>query len=463
MLDREMPVDGSSRKPVVFWWFWLAAAVLLIGTVGFIFLRPVGSSEINASLANGPAEKQERVADTTTDRERTSTTSSTVGQEEVANERPDKQSEAGRTVAAETTGSRTPAAASSKKDAIIEVETTEERRISGSAFPLAQNTLLTEDDQNEETGGPLKNDQRTVDKTSNKENNSNKDQAVSESPADANNADRPLPEVEVFVLDQLPGEEIAALDQEPLPLSRINIYNPKKPLFVPFEINGGVLAGVNGNAIGLMTELRTGLKLNDAGKWSVQSGIGFHVQREPFLVSFRPSSQKDLANEQASLDSQNNSDPVAQDPGFNSVSEAVESSKVKVTTAYLDVPILLDWQFSRTWGVAAGVRMSWLQKTSWKGVSNNPNGSFLGAGLDVTVSNSSRQYVLYQYGNGNYAAPTSLVLNKFFTSGTLGVTFRPNARWNVRLQYQHSLTNQLDNPVYQKTDRSLWLSTGFRF
>lgn len=107
--------------------------------------------------------------------------------------------------------------------------------------------------------------------------------------------------------------------------------------------------------------------------------------------------------------------------------------------------------------------MSWLLQSVW----TQPNPVELGNSLDqsgYTLVTSNRQLSFSQATAGsNSSNPISFLLNDFYMAGTLGVTFRPTARWQIRAQYQHSITNTLDNEVFTSPDRSLRLSFGVQF
>jgi hypothetical protein len=441
MLDQEMPVDGKSRKPIVFWWYWMAAAAVLVGAIGLFWLLPPEKPELGAMLVPLAGEQQltagNEVPDTPAELAPAATEPALARMEETPlspseNHRPSERQDREMT-------------------AMSGVDTQE-------SGPLAEEDLASAP----EAATDIPDDLTTL----SKEVISSVEAAetLSENPV-LTNPQSPGPQLRAaFTLDQLPKPLIAALDQKPLPLSRINGYNPKKPLLVPLEINAGLIAGLNSGAIqGGMTELRSGIYLHNAARWSFQTGIGLHLQREPFRISFKTSGSEVEAD---AAESPGPGNPTTSDPGqitdFYSLSKAVATSDIDLQTLYLDVPLLFDWQFSRHWSVSAGGRMSWLLSTVWKASRNDESLNFSGgAGFDLALSNSSRQYAIYPLGSNN--VPTTLVLSDFYASGTLGLTYRPNTRWNLRLQYQHSLTNQLDNSVYQKTDRSLWLSAGLRF
>lgn len=459
MLDQEMPVKGNSRKPAAFWWFWMAAAVLLIGTVGFLWLRPAGSSNLNGLEANSLNENQEQLITAQHQLETLADKEEKLSQKEELI-KSDETTSAGAQMAAVTpTRSSTSLPASQKKEggSIREAGTGEIVRVENSANRQAP---VVQDETEEIANGPEEKDKLIGNEAQFGERPENEMEAIAEPSIKRATIEENPMIMDAFLVENLPEQSIASLDQGSLPLTRLNMYNPKRPLFVPLEINAGLVTGFeSGGITGIMTELRTGLKLHDAGKWSLQTGVGLHQQQEPFRVSLKNSASQTEADALSTPDVGNSNDP-GQSADFMNVAKAVESSNVDLKTLYLDMPILLDWQFSRHWGVFAGGRMSWLLKATWENINPNESLGFAGGALDVELNNSNRQYVLYQSGNN---APTALELNDFFTSGTLGLSYRPSARWNVRLQYQHSLTNQLDNPVYQKVDRSLWLSAGLRF
>lgn len=462
MLDQEMPVQGDSRKPIVFWWFWAAAAVMLIGTIGFLLFRPVGSSESEDALANISQDRQELPAKADELRNSADLSNSTQSGEQTdsniaAQEIPAKTFKNNKAV----TTTKTNLDEATSRLGRIEIKAATESESS---------TVQLENERSEEqlksNGGPENEENITQEILSQGEANiarNNSTQAAIVDPARVESG----PDQAVFTLENLPAQTIAMLQQEPLQLSRINEYNPKRPLLVPLEINAGLIAGLeSGGIVGGMTELRTGLFLHNTAKWSFQTGVGFHLQQDPFRISFKNSGNvsADRAESPTNMDNLNNYDP-GQGPVFQSMSlsQVVASSDIDVRTLYLDVPLLIDWQFAPKWSVAAGGRLSWLLSTRWKETSRAESISVGGAGADfnLALNNGKGAYAVYRIGNNS--TTTTLILNKFYASGTFGLTFRPAAGWNIRLQYQHSLTNQLDNSVYQKTDRSLWLSAGLRF
>lgn len=465
MLDQEMPVDGDSRKPIVFWWFWAAAAVVLIGTATFLFFRPVDSTQAETALAETSQELQEQTPSGPAEETEENTGISTI----VPTTEPNND----RTISTQNT----PATISNKQNT---VETTSAGL---KQDHNAEKSIALDHDQEKDPVVASHENEVSEAELQNLSGPENEDSiALEEAPVQSTKIiaekenlqiiETNLPTVEpqqetaLFTLEDLPEQMIAALELEPLPLSRINVYNPKRPLLLPLEVNAGLIAGLeSGGITGGMTALRTGIYLHDAARWSFQTGIGFHRQQDPFRISFKSSGNVSEAKaDSPNMDNLNNYDP-GQGPVFQnlSLSQVVATSDIDVSTTYLDVPILLNWQFARKWGIAAGGRLSWLMATRWKDSSTQESLGIIGSGADfsLALSNSNRQFAVYRVGNNN--VPTTLVLNKFYASGTFGLTFRPAARWNLRLQYQHSLTNQLDNAVYQKTDRSLWLSAGLRF
>lgn len=459
MLDQEMPVQSDSRKPILFWWFWMAAAVVLVGTVAWLWFRTPGAYMREGDLA-GTAPTPTEELNTT----RSAEPAATIN-DQTAMSIP----EANTSAAAIDGGDQ-------RESQVVPTNNPPSYAMDSEVPQVAGNTSgkgMAEADAGEEDeqikaialqSGPESEDDTTAEKTPRPAGAIAQEKISTTTAPEQVVVDNPTQEKELFIIENLPALTMEALDQKPLPLSRINVYTPKRPLLVPLEINAGLIAATGSSGVvGGMTELRTGLYLHDAARWLFQLGVGLHLQRDPFRISRRNSNNRDQAD---SLETPNQGNPT-NDPGIiannRTLAEAVASSETHLRTLYLDVPMLFDWQFARHWSVATGVRLSWLLGAAWDSEVANESLGFSGVGnnLDLALSNSNKQYTIYNYGFNNI--PTTLSLSNFYTSGTLGVTYRPNLKWNVRLQYQHSLTNQLDNSVYQKVDRSLWLSAGIRF
>lgn len=449
-LDREMPVksESDSRKPVVFWWLRWAAAAILVGLLGLLWLWPTVSADREIPVAVSSGDLPEEAV---TDREASNTV---VTIDKVSPN--SKNNSASAATAGRIKQQRT--GTDSHHTTGTSMDRKAEERVIGSL----ENEMPVAVDRRpeDEREGKINAGLSTLN-TSDQENDATFGPAFDEFNIELEPRHKEATAVVVFPeLDGFSPKAISPLDLEPLPLNRISHYDPKRPRFVHPEINAGLIAATSaGNLPGLMVEFRSGLLLHDAGRWTFQTGAGLHLQQDPFSVKFRRSGSNDLLSEQHDANAGNGGN--ANDPQpVASISQAVESRDVHLTSTYFDVPILFDWQFSRHFAVAAGGRMSWLLRSRWKSLATAESLGFSSDDYSLSLGNS-RGLSIYQVGANN--STTTFVLNKFYASATVGFTYRPTARWNVRLQYQHSMTNQLESSVYEKTDRSFWLSAGLRF
>src|SRR5690606_6469915 len=142
----------------------------------------------------------------------------------------------------------------------------------------------------------------------------------------------------------------------------------------------------------------------------------------------------------------------------------IAQSGIELQAIYLDVPLLLQWQFSRKWALEAGPRLSWRLSSrseysdppSVPAFSGNGNGTF----VISSTGGAGRQLYLPSAGSQQ---PTYLVLQDMYAAGSGGISYLLRPGWRLRLQYQHSFSNLLDNGTYQTTDRSFRVSMGIRF
>lgn len=449
ILDEEMPVSDGSSKPLVFWWYWAAAGLLLLLATGWWLWADIShpKSENNdlkaeaeqpvviESEANGTANHPDNYTDLSI--------SANSDQETTARE-------------VRSSGKASPSSSPS-----VGVDNAVMQRDQPTALTLQMSIRLNdveevtnEDpalnqtvlDEMEATGPAISRTETGGDPSG--------DEAMSEFVA-------PVP----FQTTQLATLPLNPLSLSPLPLQRINTYLPKPPLFTPTELYVGLLSRNAGGLNGGFIEIRSGLQLSDAGRWSIQSGLGLHMQQQPFTVSFQKTNN-------LALDQVNTApDTAALDPGFGqqkeerqSITELVSSSGINLRTIYLDMPLALHWKANPKWSVETGIRFSWLLRSVWQQPNNQENGNSLDAAGYNLVLTEERQIAFAQSSTANsYTPPITFKLNNFYAAGNLGVIFRPSVRWRIRAQYQHSLGNTLDSGVYRSPERALWLGVGFRW
>lgn len=444
MLDQEMPVQTGARRPLASWWR-SAAAVLLLLALGFwVFQMKDGQDRRAQNLEVVKSNESPNRSD-----------------------RPEPDIGTGTAAVAEPNGreGEIPATAQTGTTNSADVEAmnnqqqnkTLHRKETPTLQTIEREVAVTTSEPNETTeAAPKPIDQNKIIAAGPEDASSAEEEPVKSTVIDAPAKERLSTP---FNLEPLYSRTANLLEPKPLPLGEINPYTPKKSVLTPLEINAGVIGDLqNGNFSGLLAEARSGLNLHTTGDWSLQLGAGLHGSKKPFQVRFVESGT--VAEADAGQDQQG----ITYDPSSNAVgiSRAVQNSQVYLQSTYVDVPVLLGWRFSRRWSVAAGGRLSWLVSSAWssnRDVLNSGSGNNMGFAL--SLDNSSNKFTVYEAVSNR--APTTFQLRDFYSSGTLGLTFRPHRAWHLRLQYQHSISNLLDSEAYRESDRSLWLSAGFRF
>lgn len=446
LLDEEMPVSGESKRRPLVWWFWAAAGVLLLLFAGW-GLWPVGQqgdtgpnrldtrAEQPVATDKTNSDTEERLENYTEPATAPATTEQLVAGR--VNRPNDETTSVATAVAPQIATTSLPNSESSEE---TNITTESSAGISSEPGPLAS---LDADD----IPGPLAAAEEITSVISGED-----------------NTDATLAQVHPFETKTLPALSLKSLPLPPLQPVQLSGYEPRSSSFIPIEGYAGLIdrstAGLNGGFVAV----RSGLKLNRAGDWSLRSGVGVQLNDQPFRVDFQPSND-DFVTEEFADQGSINFDPgnSPQAVKRQTVPDLVAASNVSLRTLYLDVPLVVHWQVSPRWSLETGARMSWLLESVWR----QPSQDQLGNSLDqngYSLETSNRQLSFSQLSSSNNSSTeVSFLLNDLYLAGTLGVTFRPAARWQIRAQYQHSITNTLDSGLYRSPDRSLRLGFGVQF